>query len=153
MESLTYIKNVKVSPRKLRFLLPSIKKLSPAASLDFTFYSPKKGAKFYHKAIKSAITNAKAALKVNEDMLEFKVLTIEEGQKLKRYNPGGRGTAKPYVKRSSHIKIILKAKQPLSTVKPAVVKTAVKKQETKKEEKSSKPKTKSLRGRTRLNKK
>jgi ribosomal protein L22 len=78
MESTTYIKNVNVAPRKLRFLLPSIKKHQPAQALDYLFYSPKKGAKVYYKAIKSAINNAKAALKVNDDMLKFKVQQLKK---------------------------------------------------------------------------
>ncbi|MFN4212563.1 MAG: 50S ribosomal protein L22 [Microgenomates group bacterium] len=109
MEIATYIKNIKISPKKLRFLLPEIKKLKPAEALDCLLYTPKKGAKIFYKAIKSAIDNAKNVLKIREDLLRFKLLTVEEGGRLKRYRPGGRGTVKPIVRRMSHIKIILKA--------------------------------------------
>lgn len=111
MQAQAYIKNIKVSPRKLRFLLSSIKKLGPSKSLDFLYYCPVKGAKVFYQAIKSAILNAKVVLKTNEDMLKFNVLTVEEGPKLKRYNAGGRGTAKPFVHRSSHLKIVLTSKE------------------------------------------
>jgi len=37
-------------------------------------------------------------------------LTVEEGQKLKRYLPGSRGNVKPIKRRMSHIKIILEAR-------------------------------------------
>lgn len=107
MEIKTYIKNIRISPKKLRFLLPAIKKLKPVKALDYLFYSSKKGAKIFYKAIKSAIDSAKNVLKTNEDLLKFKLLTVEEGQKFKRYRPGGRGTVKPIIKRMSHIKIIL----------------------------------------------
>ena len=107
MEAGAYIKNLKISPKKLRFLLPAIKKMSPVESLDYLFYTPKKGAKIFYKAIKSAITNAKAVLKTSEDLLKFKVLTVEEGRKLKRSQPGGKGTVKPIKKRYAHIKVIL----------------------------------------------
>jgi len=120
MESNTYIKNIKLSPRKLRFLLPGIKKLSPVASLDYLLYSPQKGAKFFYKAIHSAIDNAKNTLKANPDLLQFKTLTIEEGNVLKRYNPGGRGTAKPFKRRMAHIKITLTAKEPFKPIKKEV---------------------------------
>jgi large subunit ribosomal protein L22 len=109
MESKTYIKNVRISPKKLRFLLPEIKKLKPLAAINYLIYTPQKSAKIFYKAIKSALDNAKNILKVNEDLLQFKLLTVEEGHKLKRYHPGGRGTAKPKVARFSHIKIILEA--------------------------------------------
>lgn len=114
MESQTYIKNAKISPKKLRFLLPAIKKLKPVLALDYLFYTRKKAAKIFYKSIASAISNAKSILKVDPELLEFKLLTIEEGQKLKRFKPGGRGGVKPIKRRFSHIKIILAAKsQPI----------------------------------------
>lgn len=109
MEVRTYIKNVKISPKKLRFLLPAVKKLKPVEAIDYLFYTPKKGAKILYKAIQSALANAKNRLKTDENLLKFKLLTVEEGQKLKRFRPGGRGTVKPIVRRFSHIKIVLEA--------------------------------------------
>ena len=62
------------------------------------------------KAIQSAITNAKTVLKVDESALSFKTLTVEQGNKMKRYKAGGRGTAKPFVRQFAHIKVVLVAK-------------------------------------------
>jgi large subunit ribosomal protein L22 len=78
-----------------------------------------------YKAIESAIANATVTLKTSADLLKFKVLTVEEGQTLKRYLPGSRGNAKPIKKHMSHIKIILVAKGV----------TAVKKEEKKTDDK------------------
>lgn len=121
MESTTYLKNLKLSPKKLRFFLPVIKKMTPLQASESLFYSPTAPGRVFYRSIKSAIANAKNMLKVNEDALVFKVLTVEEGRRLKRYNPGGRGTAKPYVKRYSHIKIVLgvsnKIEAPVEEVK------------------------------------
>lgn len=111
MEAKAYLKNVKISPKKLRFLLPELKKLKPTDALNYLMYTPKKGAKILYKAIKSAISNAKTSLGNDASNLRFKTLLAEEGQKLKRFNPGGRGTIKPFIKRMSHIKIVLEAKQ------------------------------------------
>lgn len=113
MESLTYLKNVKMSPKKLRFLLAQIKQHSPVDSLDYLKYTPQKAGKVFYQAIHSAISNAKSALKVGDDMLKFKLLTIEEGQALKRYLPNARGTVRPFKHRFSHIKIILTAAEPI----------------------------------------
>jgi large subunit ribosomal protein L22 len=107
MESTTVIKNVRISPKKLRFLLSGIKKLSPKEALVYLLYTPKKGAKILYQAIKSSISNAKNYLKIGEERLKFKVIAINEGLRLKRYHPGGRGTTKPYKKRFSHIIITL----------------------------------------------
>lgn len=111
MESKTYLKNLKISPKKLRFYLPAVKKMKPIESVDYLFYVATKPAKILYFAIKSAMSNAKNYLKVNEDVLNFKLFTIEEGQRLKRSRPGSRGTAKPIIRRMSHIKIILEAEK------------------------------------------
>lgn len=117
MESKTYIKNVDVSAKKLRFYLKEIKALKPAAAVDFLYYSPQKAGKVYYKALKSAIQNATSTLKTTADLLQFKVLTIEQGPKLKRFQPGGRGTMKPFVRRKSHIKIILTSAMRVNSAK------------------------------------
>ncbi len=106
-ESKTYLKNLAISPKKLRFYLKEIKKMTPVEALDHLFYGKQKATKILYQALKSAIANAKIALKTTEDLLKFKVFTVEEGIKLKRYLAGGRGTVKPILKRRSHIKIVL----------------------------------------------
>lgn len=109
-----YIKNVKVSPKKLRLMLPTLKKLQPSEALDYLMYSPKRPAKILYKALKSVMSNAKDILKTDDRSLHFRQFTIEEGQKLKRYQAGGRGTAKPIMRRFSHIKIILEADEEIA---------------------------------------
>lgn len=125
MEVKADFKNLKITPKKLRLLLPEIKKLTPIQSLDYLYYSPKKGAKIFYKAIKSAINNAKNNFKISDDLLKFKVLTVNEGQKLKRFKPGGRGTVKPFKKRFSHIKIVLTAEEKKEIKQPDTTKKAV----------------------------
>ncbi|MBI2641245.1 hypothetical protein HYW87_01450 [Candidatus Roizmanbacteria bacterium] len=126
MESLTYIKNVQITPKKLRFIIADVRRMKPSEALDYLFYTPKESAILLRKAIQSAISSAKNALKIDERLLRFKLLTIEEGQKLKRFNPGGRGTVKPYIKRFSHIKIILEGERPSEKKAPAKVEAKAK---------------------------
>lgn len=106
-ESITYLKNLSISPKKLRFYIENIKKLKPKKALDRLFYSNAKATKILYKAIKSAIENAKKTLKTDDNLLKFKALAVDEGIKLKRYKPGPRGIVRPILKRKSHIKIIL----------------------------------------------
>lgn len=115
MEARAYIKNVKMTPKKLRFLLHEVKKLTPQQALERLLYVEKKPARVLLKAIESAVQNAKQVLKTDESKLIFKTLTVEEGNKIKRLKAGGRGMAKPYVRRYAHIKIILTAQKPLPT--------------------------------------
>jgi large subunit ribosomal protein L22 len=110
METKAYFINLPVSPKKARFYLPAIKKLKPAESLEFLMYENTDASEILYKAIKSAISSARQILKVEDNLLNFKLLSVEQGQKLKRYRPGSRGNAKPINRRMSHIKIILEAK-------------------------------------------
>ena len=112
METTTISKNLKISPKKMRFLLLEIKKLKPVDALDYLMYTSKKPAEIFYDVIKSAINNGKNVLKVDEKMLRFKHLSIEEGQKLKRFRAGGRGTTRPILIRFAHVKIILEAEEP-----------------------------------------
>lgn len=111
MEVRSYIKNLEISPKKLRFLLPKIKELSPQEAMDELMYTPKKPARMLYSAVKSAIDNAKNVLKVDPSLLKFKLFTVEEGKRLKRFRAGGRGTTAPFRKRLAHIKIVLETNE------------------------------------------
>ena len=144
MESTTYLKNLRIAPKKLRFFADHVKKMTPAAAVESLLYSPTKPARVFYKSIKSAINNAKQTLKVGDDLLQFKTLLVEEGQKMKRYQPAGRGTANTIKKKFSHIKIVLVAKEGATQI------VSEKKEEPKEKEiakadatvKTAKPKTK-----------
>ena len=136
MDTKAYFINLPVSPKKARFYLPAIKKMKPSESLEYLMYERTDASVILYKAIKSAISSAKQMLKVEDNLLEFKLLSVEQGQKLKRFRPGSRGNAKPINRRMSHIKIILEAKEvkkvepkieikKLKVGKPAFVKTTV----------------------------
>lgn len=138
MESVTYLKNIKIAPKKLRFYAPTIKKMTPEQALKTLLYMHEKPGRVFYQAVKSAMANAKNVLKVQDDLLQFKALIIEEGNKLKRFNPGSRGSAKPYKKRFSHIKIIMTASAPAPVEKPAEKKEAKKTEAKPKEQKAVK---------------
>ena len=125
MESLTYFKNLKNTPRKFRFVAHDVRKLSPVEAVAHLEKTPRKAGRALLKVINSAITNAKNTLKVNEDMLEFKLFTIEDGNRLKRFRPGSRGMAKTFYRRFSHVKIILTAKEPEKKTETKEVKVKV----------------------------
>ncbi|MBI4225525.1 hypothetical protein HY612_00250 [Candidatus Roizmanbacteria bacterium] len=111
MESITYGRNLKISPKKLRFLLLEIKNLKPVDALDHLMYTAKRSAEIFYKVIKSAVSDAKNVLKVDEKMFRFKHLSVEDGQRLKRSRSGGRGTVKSILRRFAHIKIILEVEE------------------------------------------
>jgi large subunit ribosomal protein L22 len=124
MEAKASVTDVHSTPKKLRTLLMDVKKMSPVKAMDHLFYSPKKSANILYKVIKSAVDNAKATLQIDANLLEFKILKVDQGHALRRYNPGSRGNAKPYRKQFSHIQVVVgvkavKSVKPVEAAKPA----------------------------------
>ncbi len=123
MEAKASVTDVHSTPKKLRTLLADIRKMSPVKAMDHLFYSPKKSASILYKVIKSAVDNAKATLQIDAHLLEFKILKVDQGHALRRYNPGSRGNAKPYRKQFAHIQVVVgvkpgKSVKSVDSVKP-----------------------------------
>jgi large subunit ribosomal protein L22 len=111
MEILAKSKYIRTSARKLRLLTPLVKGLPPERALATLEQSTKRAAAPLLKTIKQAIANAVNNLKLEEKNLMIKNILIEEGPTYKRMQPAGRGRAKPILKRTSHIKVILETKE------------------------------------------
>ncbi|MFZ6035076.1 MAG: large ribosomal subunit protein uL22 [Patescibacteria group bacterium] len=133
MKSTTYLKDLRIPPKKLRFYLDQVKKMTPNEALKHLYYGKQRSTQVLYKSIQSAVANAVSALKTTSDLLKFELLTVEEGQTLKRYLPGARGNVKPIKKHMSHVKIVLISKE---AAKP------VQKIEEKKETEAKKPELK-----------
>jgi large subunit ribosomal protein L22 len=114
MEVQAITKNVRMSAQKMREVVRQIQGM-PAAHAQATLaVTPRKGARFVAKTLKSAIANAedlKAHHKeysgMNTDRLVVKEALAQTAATLKRFTPKARGSAGPILKRSCHIKIIL----------------------------------------------
>lgn len=108
METVTIQKFIHTSPRKLRLVADMVRKMPPMRSLDTLRFTPKAAARDLSLAIKTALANAK-----QQGLTEiyFKTMEVNEGPKMKRFRAGTRGRAKSYVRRMSHIKIVLSDKK------------------------------------------
>ena len=107
MEYIAIAKNIKVSPRKVRLVVDSIKKQNLNKSLSILSLMPKRAANPVKKAIDSAIANAVNNFKVNREALSIRDIIVNEGTSLKRYHFAARGRTRPYKRRMSHIRVIL----------------------------------------------
>lgn len=94
------------SPRKMREVVYLIKNQKPASAIERLPFTGKKAAEVLKKVIMTAIANAKQK-GINPEDLIFKEIQINEGPRLKRFQAGARGRAKPYKKRMSHIRVVL----------------------------------------------
>jgi large subunit ribosomal protein L22 len=99
-------KFVKMSPQKLRVIVPMIRSLKPHEAVEVLPHVGKQAAAPIAKVLKTAIANAKQKGS-DEGSLVIKEIQIGEGPRLKRWRPGARGRAKPYVRKMSHIRVVL----------------------------------------------
>ena len=107
MEVKAYSKYARISPKKAREVsrvLPG-RKAGEAASL--LKYIPRKAAKLLGKTLQSAMANAENNNNLNADDLYISEAIVEDGPALKRFRPCARGSAHPYKKRMSHLRITL----------------------------------------------
>ncbi len=140
-------KNIRISPEKIRLVVAQIKKMPPQKAIQILGFVNKSPSLPLKKLIASAVANAKNNHGIAEEDLLFKEILVGKGPMYKRYQPVSRGRAHHILKRTSHIKIVLIAKQKES--KPEVKKLDEKKATETKEQKEIKtPKTKGVKNGT-----
>jgi len=104
------------SPYKMRLVIDEIRGKDVNAALNYLAFSKKHAAKQIEKVLRSAVANAEQhARNDNEpldvDMLFVKHAIVNEGPKLKRFTPAAMGRATPIQKRTSHVEIVVAARE------------------------------------------
>lgn len=107
METVAYIKYLRISAKKMKPLGEAILGLSPSEAIDRLLIDGRKGAKILADAIKSADANAKNNFKWNPANLRIKTVEVLKGPFFKRWQPISRGMAHQIKKRTTHIKVVL----------------------------------------------
>ncbi|RJQ25880.1 50S ribosomal protein L22 [Candidatus Parcubacteria bacterium] len=111
MEYKAISKNIKMSPRKVRLVVDSIKKRDVPAALYFLSHMSRRAAIPVKKTLESALANAVNNFKAKKEELVLKNILVEEGISYKRHRYAGRGRVRPYKKRTSHIRVILEERK------------------------------------------
>ena len=105
-------KYARMSPRKLRDITRVIQGKGATEALDLLKLIPRKSARLIHKTLTSAVANAENNHNLSSEGLVIYRALIEEGPRLKRFRPAARGSAHPYRKPTSHIRIVLTSMEP-----------------------------------------
>ncbi len=114
MEVQAITKNVRMSAQKMREVVRQIQGLPAAHAQATLLVTPRKGARFVAKTLKSAMANAedlKAHHKeygtLDTERLVIKEAVAQTATTLRRFTPKARGSAGPILKRNCHVKIVL----------------------------------------------
>ncbi|MEO0293739.1 MAG: 50S ribosomal protein L22 [candidate division WOR-3 bacterium] len=110
MEAKTVQRNVPVSAKKARRLIPVVKGKPVVEAKMRLDFMPQAAARILKKCIHTAASNyldKAGEVDLKEEDLFVKSVIIEEGQKLKRYVPMSFGRAGIIRRRFSHITVIV----------------------------------------------
>ena len=115
-DSRAFQRSARQSPYKMRLVIDQIRGKNVNDALGLLKFSKKHAAKQIEKVLNSAVANAEySARKENEsldvDMLYIKHAIVNEGPKIKRFMPAAQGRATPIQKRTSHIEIVIGARE------------------------------------------
>ena len=100
------------SPYKMRLVIDQIRGQRVNDALALLKFSKKHAAEHIEKTLNRAVANAVQAARAANTSLDVDALVItkaivNEGPKLKRWTPAAMGRAKPMLKRTSHVEIVV----------------------------------------------
>ena len=120
MEAKAIEKYIRISPRKVKYVIDIVKKKPVEEAIGILSLTPNRAAVYVKKAIQSASANATENFKeykVAEDDLVIKEIYVNEGPTLKRFKPRARGRADRVLKRTSHITVLVSDENKKNPVK------------------------------------
>lgn len=107
MEVKASLKNLRMSPRKVRLVIDIIRKMPVLDALDQLKFVNKLAAEPIAKLIKSAVANAENTYSLDKNNLFIKEIRSDEGIMLKRWMPRAHGRATSIRKRGCHLTLTL----------------------------------------------
>lgn len=107
MEAVAKLKNIRISPRKLRLVVDVARGKNVQRAIDELRYSANTMAGEVVKLIRSAVNNASQQRGVNVDNLIVKKIFVDQGPTMKRFMTRARGSSARILKRMSHLTVIV----------------------------------------------
>lgn len=100
-------KGVRMSPRKVGVVASLVRGRSVNDALIILAHTPRRSALAVAKVIASAKANAEHNHNLKPDTLKITEITVTPGARLKRFRPAARGRALPFMRRTSHIRVLV----------------------------------------------
>ena len=105
------LNNCGVSAQKVRLVIDLVRGKPAVQSLDTLKYMPKVAARHVYKLLESAVSNAEENFGINRENLYVHQIMADEAPTRKWRRFGARGRFKPVLRRSSHVKIVLRERE------------------------------------------
>src|SRR5579859_1814145 len=136
-------KNTRQSPRKVRLVANTVKKLSLEKAMAQLAIMERKASEVVAKTLRQAVANATHNHGYQLSDLSIDSILVNEGPRYSRFNAVSRGRAHSITKRTSHVTVIFKTNETAPIVKPAAKPVAAVAAPTEKATKEVKPASKS----------
>ncbi|MDR3204298.1 MAG: 50S ribosomal protein L22 [Deltaproteobacteria bacterium] len=98
---------LRAMPDKVRIMARTVTGLPVEQALNSLKFSPTKSARLIFKVLASAVANANKNYNRDVDELMVKSILVDRGPMFKRIHPCAHGRAKPILKRTCHITVIV----------------------------------------------
>ncbi len=106
METMSLLKNIRVTPRKLALLADEVRGKPVAAAMNYLSLSPQRRlATLISGVIKSAVANAEQKGTMDIDQLVISKVLVGKGPTLKRFKARAKGSASRILKYTSNLKV------------------------------------------------
>jgi large subunit ribosomal protein L22 len=118
METMSVLKNIRITPRKLGVMADEVRGKPVAAAMNYLALSPRRRvAAIVAGVIKSAVANAEQKGTLDIDQLVVSKILVCKGTTLKRFKARAKGSASRILKYSSHLKVAVAEKAGKKTKK------------------------------------
>ena len=106
-------KNILISSQKVRLVVNMVRGKDVVEALDILKFVNKRAALPVSKVIASAMSNAEENFGISRNDLYIHKIFADEGPTRKWRRFGARGRFKPWLRRSSHVTVVLREKEVL----------------------------------------
>ncbi len=114
MEVTATEKYIRMSPRKVRLVVDTVRGKPVREALAMLRFMPRSAAKAVSKAVSSALANAENNYELDADDLYIARIAADEGPTLKRFRPRAHGRVSPLLKRSTNVTVVLDEREGVS---------------------------------------
>lgn len=110
-EQIAKLNHLRIAPRKVRLVASALKGLSVSEAEAQLMTSAKRASIPLRKLLRGAVANAKQNQQLNPEVLFVKEIRVDKGPILKRFIARAMGRATGIEKKSSHITLVLTARE------------------------------------------
>ena len=111
VEAKAYLKDLRISPRKVKIVLDLIRNKDVATAAGILANTPKAASEPVAKLLKSAVANAENNFSMDTSKLYVSECFVTPARTAKRIQPRAQGRAFRILKRSSHITLAVAEKE------------------------------------------